>query len=120
MAEFRVAAVFSNNMVLQRDKNVKIFGEGPDGAEVAVKFLGQQAKARVQNGRWCAELAPMSACSGGTMTVTCREKEVVFSNVAVGEVWLAGGQSNMEFELQNCTGGREFLANDKAPNVRFY
>jgi sialate O-acetylesterase len=43
-----------------------------------------------------------------------------FENIAIGEVWLAGGQSNMEYELQNCRGGKEALQNDKNPNVRFY
>ncbi len=120
MAEFRVAAVFSSNMVLQREKNVKIFGEGADGQFVRVSFRDQQAEARVQDGRWCAVLTPMRAGSGDVMTVSCKEREIVFSNVAVGEVWLAGGQSNMEFELQNCTGGKEALAGDKNPGVRFY
>lgn len=120
MAEFRVAAVFSSNMVLQREKNVKIFGEGADGQFVRVSFRDQQAEARVQDGRWCAVLAPMRAGGGDVMTVSCKEREIVFSNVAVGEVWLAGGQSNMEFELQNCTGGKEALAGDKNPGVRFY
>lgn len=135
MAEFRVAAVFSNHMVLQRDKNVKIFGEGEDGQTVTVKFREQEVTARVSEGRWCAVLAPMRASaktagecadpygdlfSGDTMTVSCGKSVCTFVDVAVGEVWLAGGQSNMEFELQNCRGGMDFLANDKNPGVRFY
>lgn len=120
MAEFRVAAVFSNNMVLQREKNVNVFGEGNDGETVQVTFCGQSVKAKVKNGAWNAVLAPMSACDGETMKVSCPSGEKVFYNVAVGEVWLAGGQSNMEFELQNCKGGLDFLANDKNPGVRFY
>ena len=47
--------------------------------------------------------------------------EESFSNVSIGEVWLAGGQSNMEFELQNCTEGPDEIQNQKHdPNVRFY
>lgn len=137
MAEFSVAAVFSNHMVLQRDKNVKIFGEGEDGQTVTVEFRGQKAEAVVKDGRWCAVLAPMGASVkraekeenpdpygdlfvGDTMTVCCGGQVRTFADVAVGEVWLAGGQSNMEFELQNCRGGMDFLANDKNPGVRFY
>ena len=137
MAEFCVAAVFSNHMVLQREKNVKIFGEGEDGQTVTVEFRNQKVTAVVANGRWCAELAPMRASvrmpqgkecedpygdcfSGDTMTVCCGAAVRTFVDVAVGEVWLAGGQSNMEFELQNCRGGKDFLENDKNPGVRFY
>lgn len=138
MAEFRVASVFSNHMVLQRDKNVKIFGEGADGETVIVRFRGQTVKAVVENERWCALLAPMRASQrrqekdgenadpygdlymGDTLTVECGAQTRTFADVAVGEVWLAGGQSNMEFELQNCRGGMDFLANDKNPGVRFY
>lgn len=65
MAEFSVAAVFSNHMVLQRDKNVKIFGEGEDGQTVTVEFRGQKAEAVVKDGRWCAVLAPMGASVKG-------------------------------------------------------
>ncbi len=132
MAEFRVAAIFSNHMVLQRGKNVKIFGEGEDGRTVVVEFRGQRAEAVVYGGRWCAILSPMAASvkraagespddsygdgfAGSTMTVSCCGKTYTFTDVVVGEVWLAGGQSNMEFELQNCRGGREFLENDKDP-----
>lgn len=134
MAEFQVAAVFSNHMVLQRDKNVKIFGEGEDGQTVTVKFREQEVMALTVQGRWCATLAPMRASArvakstdpygdqflGDTMTVSCGGVVRTFVDVAVGEVWLAGGQSNMEFELQNCRGGKDFLANDKNPGVRFY
>lgn len=120
MAEFRVAAVFSDNMVLQREKNVKVFGEGADGDVVFVSFLGKTVSAKVKNNRWTATLPPMKACTNQTMTVCCGERKKEFVNVAVGEVWLAGGQSNMEFELQNCKGGKDVLTGDENPGVRFY
>lgn len=120
MAEFQVAAVFSNHMVLQRGKNVKIFGDGRDGDTVTVDFKGAKVSAKVKNGRWCAILPPMEADNGSVMTIECGSQIKKFENVAVGEVWLAGGQSNMEFELQNCTGGKEVLEKDVNPGVRFY
>lgn len=49
MAEFRVAAVFSSHMVLQREKNVKVFGWGEDGNIVVVEFRGQRAEAAVES-----------------------------------------------------------------------
>ncbi len=120
MAEFKTAAVFSSNMVLQRDTSVRIFGEGENGKTVTVSVNGITSAAEVINERWCAVLPSCPAGGPYTMTVTDGEKELRFDNVVYGEVWLAGGQSNMELELQNCKGGADALKNDKEPNVRYY
>lgn len=120
MANFKVAAVFSDRMVLQREKNIAVFGEGENGAEVTVEFEGATVKTTVRGEKWQAILPPRAAGEGYTLTVRCGGAEKKFSDVAVGEVWLAGGQSNMELELQNCKTGAERLQNDVTPNVRFY
>lgn len=120
MAQFGTAAVFSDRMVLQRDKNISVFGEGRDGVTVTVTLDGSTADAVVRDGKWLAVLPPHKAADGLEMTVEHDGEVKGFSQVAVGEVWLAGGQSNMELELQNCKNGAETLANDKNPNVRFY
>lgn len=117
---FKVAKVFSNNMVLQRQKNVKIFGTGDEGT-VTVKFNNITAKAKISDGKWTAVLPPMEACDNLSMTVSDGKTEVVFTNVCIGEVWLAGGQSNMELELQNAKDGAEYLSKMTADMpVRFY
>ena len=120
MAGFKTARIFSDGMVLQRGKNINVFGEGADGTGITVSLLGKTAHCTVKNGRWLAVLPPMEACKGAELTVTDGVDTVRFSDVALGEVWLAGGQSNMEYELRNCTGGREHLENDGDVNVRFY
>ena len=120
MAEFKAAAVFSDNMVLQQGKNIRVFGEGENGEEVIVTFCGQTTKTIVQQNKWMAILPPLKAGNGYEMKLFCKEEEIRFQNIAIGEVWLAGGQSNMEFELQNCTGGQDMMKNDSSPNVRFY
>ncbi len=118
--EFCVAPIFSNGMVLQREKNINVFGEGKDGDNVRVEFDGTAAETVVKNGKWLVVLPEHKAGNGYSMTVSCGNEKREFSDVAVGEVWLAGGQSNMEFELQNCKNGWEHLKNDVSPNVRFY
>jgi sialate O-acetylesterase len=120
---FAVAAVFSDNMVLQRDKPISVFGRGENGSVVSVSFCGLASQSRVKNGQWLITLPPRSATAPQealTMTVTCGNAEQTFKNIAVGEVWLAGGQSNMELELKDCDTGAESLAQDITPNVRFY
>ena len=120
MAEFRVAAVFSNHMVLQRDKNINVFGQGQNGEKVTVKLGITLVTTIVREEKWLIVLPPMEAAKGYEMTVNCGAFEKKFINIAIGEVWLAGGQSNMELELQNSKDGPEILKSDKNPNVRFY
>jgi sialate O-acetylesterase len=120
MAKFKVAAVFSNHMVLQRDKNIQIFGTGENGAEVAVHFLENSYTTYVKDEKWSILLPPQKAKTGLELIVSCKGDKIEFSNIAIGEVWLAGGQSNMELELKDCTNGKKMLQEDVNPKVRFY
>lgn len=148
---FRVASVFSDHMVLQREKNIHIFGEGKADTKVVVTLLFSDGEkitkaTETENGKWLAILPPQKAADGckliidayelgtyacegeeirggefaGETKSACQTASITYSDVAIGEVWLAGGQSNMEFELQNCAGGLETLKSDGNPNVRFY
>ncbi len=119
----KAAAIFSSNMVLQRNKNVIIFGScSGDEQQIAVTVpeLEKSTIATVNNGRWEAILPPMNACSSCSVVISCGDERIVFTNVAIGEVWLAGGQSNMEFELQNENSGKTAIAACSDENVRFY
>ena len=120
MAKFKAAAVFSSNMVLQREKNVRVFGTGKNGESVIVSICTNKAVTEVADEKWCVTLPAMKAGGPYEMKISNGEETIVFGNVMIGEVWLAGGQSNMELELQNCMGGKDFLANDKTENVRYY
>lgn len=120
MKEFKIAAVFSDHMVLQRNKNIKVFGWGKDGSIVTVSFRGIIVKSKVKDGRWITILPPMEAGEGYEMNISCNDKVTTFRDIAIGEVWLAGGQSNMEFELQNCIGGEDVLKGNINPQIRFY
>ncbi len=120
MPNFKVARVFSNDMVLQRGKNVNVFGTGENGTRITVTICGKRAVCTVKDGKWLAVLPPMSEIDSTEMYITDGKDSIVFYNVAVGEVWLAGGQSNMEYELCNCTHGEEHIENDGHVNVRYY
>lgn len=121
---FSVAAVFSSDMVLQRDKVIHVFGEGEEGAEVTATLCTREGSFTgdgiVRAGHWEIELPPQPAGENATLTIACEGEEKVMTNIAIGEVWLLGGQSNMEMELQNIKDGRKHLQEDKCPNVRYY
>lgn len=114
----KIAAVFSDNMVLQRNKPITVWGSS-DSDTVSVSLNGVKSTSKTLNGQWKCVLPPMPASGPFTITVSDKASVVSFSNVMIGEVWLAGGQSNMEFEIRDCIGGQDCLKND-CPNVRFY
>ena len=118
----KTAPVFSSNMVLQRGKNVRIFGQcdADENIRVSIPELQIGTEALVSNGSWTAVLPPMEAHSSVTVEVSSESGSIIFTNVAIGEVWLAGGQSNMEFELQNDKNSAQALAECADENVRFY
>jgi sialate O-acetylesterase len=94
----RLPRVFSDNMILQQDATVPIWGWGDEGDRVTVTFGNQKVSARVKNGKWAVKLRNLKP--GGPEVLSIHGKTALqLTNVLVGEVWLAGGQSNMEFPL---------------------
>lgn len=118
------AAVFSDNMVLQRNKKIRVFGKADEGSIITVSLLGKTAEAVAVNGSFLVYLPEFEAAEGAEMVISDGKETIRFVNIAIGEVWLAGGQSNMELELQNADGGRELLKNgakdEKIRKIRFY
>lgn len=119
-AEFCCAAVFSDHMVLQREKPFCVFGFGRTDSRVNVEIDGCTAQASVKNGRWSVTLPAHKAGGPFAMRISCGEMVLQFADVLFGEVWFAGGQSNMELELQNCKNGKAELASCANENLRFY
>jgi sialate O-acetylesterase len=93
---------FSDHMVLQRGVAVPVWGWSHPDAQVSVAFAGQTKTATTDaKGRWQVVLDPLPASSENRdMTLTSGNDQLVFKNVLVGEVWLASGQSNMEWALR--------------------
>lgn len=117
----KAAQIFSNDMVLQRRKNISVFGTGEDGRTVTVTLNGVSASAVVKDGKWQTELSPMEAGGEYEMVITDGTDTITFYHVMIGEVWFCGGQSNMEFEIQNAKDGKELLSTLGANcPVRFY
>ena len=96
-AELKMPAIFGDNMVLQRNLPVPVWGWSAPGEKITIKFNKQEKSTRAdKTGKWMVRLEPLSASSKGkTLTVTAGEESREFNNVLVGEVWLCSGQSNM-------------------------
>lgn len=100
-AQLKLAQVFADHMVLQRQKKVPVWGTAKAGDKVTVSYNSNSAVAIADaSGSWLAYLHPMEAqAEGKDMTVTAGGQHVVLHDVLVGEVWLCSGQSNMRMEL---------------------
>jgi sialate O-acetylesterase len=98
--ELALPALFGDHMVLQRDDNVPVWGTAPAGSEVAVRLAHQHAVTRAgDDGAWRIDLEPLPAGGPHELVVEAAGETRRFSDVLVGEVWLASGQSNMEMPL---------------------
>lgn len=96
-AELKLAAIFGDNMVLQQQQRVPVWGWSTPGAAVQVSFNGQTKKTHADaNGRWLVRLAKLKASAEPQTLVVEAGETKTFTNILVGEVWLASGQSNME------------------------
>ena len=112
--------LFQSNMVLQRDKPIRIWGWGNAGDTITVTFADQQATTVADDDRqWQVTLPAMPVnhtpqqlqVSNGSSTLT-------LDNILLGDVWILGGQSNMEFELAKVENGNLEIVSANYPQIR--
>lgn len=98
-AKVSLPAVFDNDMVLQQGMAVPVWGWADPGEQVTVAMQGQKVTTTADaTGNWLVRLAPLKVVSSDELVVT-GTNTVTFKRVAVGEVWVASGQSNMQWPL---------------------
>lgn len=97
-ADVKPNILFTDGAVLQRGQKVPVWGTANDGEKVTVEFAGQSATTTAQGGKWKVELKPLKAGGPFSMKIS-GDNEVTVNNLLVGEVWVASGQSNMEWTL---------------------
>ena len=117
----KTARMFSDHMVLQRNKPIPVWGEAAPGDPVTVELDGSRVQAQAnENGHWLAYLPEREAGVGLCLQVRSGQEQQTFHDVCVGEVWLAGGQSNMEYLLGFEKHIDEVLAGEMNPMIRFF
>ena len=118
-AEVMLAPPFSDHAVLQRNIAVPVWGRAVPGEKISVRYRGQKLKTTAgPDGRWSVQLAPMPASAMGTDLVVAGTNTFTLHDVVVGEVWLASGQSNMEWPLSLARNGKEAVVTANSPLVR--
>lgn len=116
------ALIFGEHMVLQRHAPIPVWGRSVRDDAVTVTLNGAAVTAAAEGGKWRVELPAMEAAEGAVMTITSAAtgETLRFTDVAIGEVWLAGGQSNMEFLLKYDEGAEEMYADGADHDLRYF
>lgn len=119
-AQVKLPAVISNNMVLQRDLKLPIWGTAAAGEKVTVEFNGAKETATADaSGKWKVLLPPQKAGGPFDMRIV-GSNELVLTNILVGEVWVASGQSNMEWTVRISGDAEKEIAAANHPQIRLF
>ena len=120
VADVKLARVFADHMVLQRDQPLPVWGWAEAGEQITVSLAGVQTMATANgDGKWMAKLAPLPG-GGPHQMVVAGKNTVTLSDVLIGEVWVCSGQSNMQWSLRQATKADAEIAAADHPRLRFF
>ncbi|WP_126420285.1 sialate O-acetylesterase [Asticcacaulis excentricus] len=127
-AEVKLPNLISDHMVLQAGQPVAIWGRADAGEKVTVRLAGQTLRTKATaDGRWKVMLKPLKPSAAPlNMTAAGKDNRLTVSDILIGEVWLASGQSNMEKPFRNQPGQKDVLnaetelAAANAPQIRLF
>lgn len=115
----RVARIFSGNMVLQQGIYVPVWGWARSGEAIRVSLNGKEYSTVTDHtGKWLVRMEPISAGGPYTLCVSSSGQKKEFGNVMVGEVWLASGQSNMNYGVGSVLAAGEVIKEANYPGIR--
>ncbi len=113
--------IFADGMVVQRDQPVRVWGEAAPGARVHVTFAGREATAQAAaDGRWSLALPAQTVGGPHVMRIDDGKQPRVLRDVLVGDVWLASGQSNMEWPIAQSANPEAEAARATDPQIRHF
>ena len=114
--------VFADNMVLQRGIPFYLKGKADAGETVVVRLGGKELARGVTDARgvWNVRIPALTAVDSTTLTVSTARRTLTYRNVAVGEVWLCSGQSNMAFKLRQAADASRDIAKAADRGLRLY
>ena len=119
-AEVALPAILADHMVVQRGRPVHVWGAASPTEALTVTFRGESRSTVADDlGRWSLYLTPGEA--GGPFSMTVEgTNTVTLVDVWVGDVWMAAGQSNMEFALESAEGAAIEIPKARYPDIRFF
>lgn len=122
VGQLRLARLFSDHVVLQRQKAIPVWGWANPNEKVSVTLAGQsQSTTADASGKWMVKFSPLEAGGPYKMGITAKSGTLTVNDILVGEVWLCSGQSNMEWRVSQANNFQEEKKNAHFPNIRqFY
>ena len=119
-ANIRLFALFQSNMVLQRDKPCSIWGTAAKGEKISLLFNNNTYKTSAgKDGKWKITL-PAQPAGGPYQLSISGNNTTMLNNVLFGDVWVCGGQSNMQFPVRELAQKEMDSARDNNPNIRLF
>ena len=118
-AQLRIARLFGDHMVLQRNKPLPVWGWASKNENIKIQFnqLVIQSKAD-DNGKWIVNLPAMKEGGPYEMIVSSKQQTLQIKDIMLGEVWLCSGQSNMEFVMRDAFNFNASIAAVKQSDIR--
>jgi sialate O-acetylesterase len=118
--ELSLNEIFNDGIVLQQNSRVLVWGNALPLSDVKIEIQGKSFKSKADaKGNWTIALKNLKAGGPYSMTTYSSNDSIRLNEVYVGEVWIAGGQSNMAFMLRNSDNGKEEIAQSTNKNIRF-
>lgn len=120
-ASMELPLIFSDGMVLQRDRPIPVWGMADAESRVRIVFDGKIVEAMADDsGRWTMMLPPHAAGGPYRMRIVGAGVSLELRDILIGDVWLASGQSNMEWTLSRAANGAAEVARANDPKIRHF
>ncbi|WP_439581440.1 sialate O-acetylesterase [Dyadobacter bucti] len=120
-AQVKFARLFSDHVVLQRQKPIPVWGWAKPGEKVKITLATQTLNAKADTeGKWSVKFAPLETGGPYTLSVSARSGNATVNDVLIGEVWLCSGQSNMEWPVSAANNFQQEKQNANFPQIRHF
>ncbi|MBT1706496.1 sialate O-acetylesterase [Chryseosolibacter indicus] len=121
LGEVQLPKIFSDNMVIQRNTPVNVWGWSNKGENITITFNGQTVKTKAdKSGYWTATLKPMAHGGPFELQVKGKSNTIALKNILIGDVWLGSGQSNMEWIIRNTNNAANEILEANYPKIRLF
>jgi sialate O-acetylesterase len=120
-AQLKLSQIFQSNMVLQRGKPVPVWGFATAGEKITLHFkTGKYSAVTAKDGTWSIKLPKQTAGGPYELRVKGKSDSIALKNILFGDVWICGGQSNMQYTLSQIGYTPKDTAAARNPNIRLF